>query len=161
MTSASLDTLSSKLNLEAQLVEQFLAVLEAEWALLKDGKTNDLADTTARKEHFAQALDQAGKERETALAALGLPAGRPGLEQAAKQSPQVDAQVTRLFGLAEKAKQLNENNGVAIQVYLQHAQKMLDELNRLAGIGDVYDASGKTKTVANPGQPRLKPIKAG
>lgn len=157
--SDTLAQLQSCLQTETTLVQAFISVLEAESQALTDGGDETvLSASTATKNTYAQKLADIGEQRRSLLAALGLSADKAGLDAVATQHPALQAHCQNLFTLARQASELNAANGVIIETFLAHNQQALDTLRALAGMGDLYDASGRSRPAAK-GQTRN--IKAG
>lgn len=156
---ASVAALQACLEKEARLMGDFLLVLQEEATVLEEGATETaLADTTARKNIASDALAAAAQERNTLLAGLGFEPDGPGLADAADAHPALSQARQQLLNVTGQARSLNESNGRIIDVFLDHNQRTLDTLRRLAGVGDIYDASGRTRP-GNKGSSRN--IKAG
>src|SRR5690606_33711725 len=138
---------------------EFLQILQDEAKVLEEGATEQaLTDTTQRKTATAETLREAATERKAMLQALGFGTDGAGLSQAVQQHPSLSAAREALVSITEQARALNEANGRVIEVFLEHNQRALDTLRRLAGVGDIYDASGRTR----PGNPRAsRNIQAG
>jgi flagella synthesis protein FlgN len=157
--SNTLDQLQSCLQTETALVREFLVVLEAESQALTDGGDETvLGASTATKNSYALKLADIGGRRQSLLVALGHTADKAGLDAVAAQHPALHSLCQDLFTLARQASELNAANGIIIETFLAHNQQALDTLRALAGIGDLYDASGRSKP-ASKGQTRN--IKAG
>ena len=155
----TVSALQACLEKEIHLMDEFLGVLQAEAKALEDGATETaLADTTARKNEAADALAHTAAERNTLLNGLGCGNDGPGLKAAADMHPSLSGTRQRLIDITEQARTLNEANGRIVEVFLDHNQRTLDTLRRLAGVGDIYDASGR-KHSGNKGSSRN--IKAG
>ncbi|NYT26266.1 flagellar protein FlgN [Alcaligenaceae bacterium] len=143
----SVSALLACLEKEISLTGEFLAILRDEAAVLEDGATEtSLADTTARKNAAADALGRVARERNALLDALGCEHDGPGLQAAADAHPSLSGPRLRLLDITGEARTLNESNGRIIDVFLDHNQRTLDTLRRLAGVGDIYDASGRTRS---------------
>ncbi|NLZ12122.1 MAG: flagellar protein FlgN [Alcaligenaceae bacterium] len=160
------EALISCINQEIALVAQFIKVLEDEAKILESGQPDELVACTEKKQKSADQLAAAAQKRDQALNDSGYPADTAGLKHAAHDTPDVSLAVDKLFDLAVTARRLNEANGAAISLLLRHNQQLMETIQRLATAGEnggqVYDASGKSKTVSAPAsQPRLKPVKAG
>lgn len=156
---ASLAALQACLEKEAKLMGDFLLVLQNEAKVLEDGASEAaLTETTASKNEVAEALTEIAQQRNSLLQGLGFDADGPGLADAATRYPAL-AQARRiLLDITGQARSLNEANGQVIDIFLDHNQRTLDTLRRLAGVGDIYDASGRTRP-GNKGSSRN--IKAG
>ena len=147
------------LETEIALVQDFLAVLDVETAVLTEGRGDAaLAETTARKNHYADQLAAVGERRQSLLSALGYTADKAGLDAVAHDHPDLRASCALLLEKARQASELNTSNGIIIDTFLQHNQQALDTLRSLAGIGTLYDASGRTRPAATG---TSKNIKAG
>lgn len=156
---ASLAALQACLEKEASLTRDFLHILQDEAKVLEDGATeNALLETTARKNDTAESLAALALERNALLKTLGFEADAPGLAAAAGVYPALSAARATLLDLTSQAQALNESNGQVIDIFLEHNQRTLDTLRRLTGVGDIYDASGRTRG-GNKGSSRN--IKAG
>jgi|SRR5690606_20620228 len=151
--------LQARLEQEAKLVGEFLAILEDEAKVLEDGAVEAaLIETTERKNVAADALTDAAQERNRVLESLGFEADGPGLAAAVEAHPELASLREDLIQITERARALNESNGQLIEAFLDHNQRALETLRRLTGIGDIYDASGR-KRKAGAGKSRN--IKAG
>lgn len=140
-------SLLKSLENEARLVRDFIAILQDEARVLEEGATDTaLAGVTARKNAAADALARAAEERNAQLAAMAFGTDGSGLKAAAEAHPALAEPRRILLELAEQARSLNENNGQIIQVFLEHNERTLDVLRRLAGRGDIYDASGRKRS---------------
>ena len=156
---ASLTALLACLEKEARLMGTFLQILQDEAQVLEDGATEtQLAETTARKNTTSDELITVASERNALLTELGFEPDGPGLSDAAAQHPELASARQALLDITAKARELNEANGRIIEVFLDHNQRTLDTLRRLAGVGDIYDASGR-KRPGSKGSSRN--IKAG
>lgn len=156
---ASISALLACLEKEAHLMSEFLHILQDEAKVLEEGASETaLADSTARKNTTSDKLIEVAAERNSLLSTLGFEADGPGLTEAASQHPGLAAARQALLDITAQARELNEANGRIIEVFLDHNQRTLDTLRRLAGVGDIYDASGRTRP-GNKGSSRN--IKAG
>lgn len=143
---ATIAALKACLEKEADLMTGFLQILQDEAKVLEEGATETaLADTTNRKNEVADALARAAVERNAVLGELGYEHDGPGLAAAANDHPSVADVRQKLLDITGQARTLNESNGRVIEVFLEHNQRTLDTLRRLAGVGDIYDASGKKR----------------
>ena len=134
-------------------MEHFLFSLEKEHTLLLDSYSNDdLFDLTELKNQYAEQLSQIAEQRDNALTHLQLPVGRDGLIAAQTQYEALHEPIQRLLDTAEKARVLNDENGLLIQTYLQYSVEALEALanaNPTGSDSQVYDAKGLTRTAAN------------
>jgi flagella synthesis protein FlgN len=151
--------LQTCLDTEIALVQEFLVVLDQETAVLTEGRGEAaLAETTARKNHYADQLAAVGEQRQKLLTALGYSADKTGLDALSHDHPELRSRCAQLLEKARQASELNTSNGIIIDTFLQHNQQALDTLRSLAGIGALYDASGRTRPA---GAATSKNIKAG
>ena len=156
----SLARLLSCMQQELDLVQEFIGVLKAEEAALMDlGNGAALSDSTTSKNLCADKLAAIGAERGKLLASLGYSADKAGLDAAARKHPSLRGTWDELHGKARQASELNAANGVMIDTFLAHNQQAMAALKAMAGIGDLYDASGRSKPVGPAGQKRA--IRAG
>lgn len=143
---ASLTALLACLEKEARLMKSFLQVLQEEAQVLEEGASEDqLAETTSRKNTLADEIVEAAAQRNGFLTKLGFETDGPGLNAACAQHPELVPARQALLDITAQARELNEANGRIIDVFLEHNQRTLETLRRLAGVGDIYDASGRTR----------------
>lgn len=143
---ASVAALQSCLEQETSQMKAFLQLLQEEAKALEDGATdNALAATTAHKNELADALTELAIQRNDLLKALGFESDGPGLSAAVAAHPSLAPMRQQLLEITAEARSQNEANGRIIEVFLEHNQRALETLRRLAGIGDLYDASGRTR----------------
>lgn len=143
---ASIAALQSCLEQEVSQMETFVQLLQEEAKVLEDGATEDaLAGTTARKNQIADTLTELATQRNAMLKSLGFESDGPGLSAAVAAHPSLAQIRQQLLDITAKARSQNEANGRIIEVFLEHNQRALETLRRLAGIGDLYDASGRTR----------------
>ena len=144
---------------ETGLVEEFIAVLEREAAvLLEGGDDKALGASTEAKNTYADQLAAAGEQRQALLKQLGYSADKAGLDALAQAHTALLPLCRSLYERAERANELNVSNGIIIDTFLTHNQQALESLRGLAGISNLYDASGRTRP-GSKGQ--TKDIKAG
>ena len=156
---ASLTALQACLEKETRLMSEFLKVLQTEAKVLEEGAAETaLAETTTQKNALADALVACAARRNALLATMGFEADGPGLSAAAEAHPTIAPARLQLLEATAKARELNDANGRIIEVFLDHNQRTLEVLQRLAGAGEMYDASGR-KRPGNKGSSRN--IKAG
>lgn len=128
-------------------MQHFLFCLEKESELLLSSYNNDdLYDLTELKNQYADQLSHIAEQRDLQLAILNLPLGREGLIAAQSVSDTLEDLIHQLFDIAEKARTLNEQNGLVIQTYLDYSVQALEALAQAnPPAGEIYDARGKTK----------------
>ena len=154
---AHLTPLLTCLQKEIALVEAFLDILRHEATVLEAGAEEAaLADTTARKNELADALMQAARQRNELLMAMGCDADSAGLTDAASRHPEIVPLRDTLLHLTDTARTQNETNGLVIERFLQHNQRALEALRRVASSGEIYDASGRTRPGGKGGSRNIK-----
>lgn len=143
--SAPLPPLAQTLVEEIGRLEAFIALLEREQALLETGETEALHPLIEQKNALAGALAEFDRSRERALAQLGLPAGRAGIEAwlASEAGAPYQAKWQRLLELAQRARDLNETNGKLIQLHLSHHQQAFAALMSAANQITTYGPDGQ------------------
>ncbi len=131
---------------ETDLVQAFIAVLEAEALVLTEaGDTDALGASTENKNRCADQLMTVADERQFLLSQLGYSDDKAGLDAAAHDHPALQPACQALLEQAKVASRMNMSNGIIIDTFLAHNQQTLDALNRLAGVDNLYDASGKPR----------------
>lgn len=155
----ALEQLQDCLNREIGLVHEFIVVLQAEADALTETAANDaLTETTRQKNQFADQLAELAETRQALLVQLGYSADKPGLDMATVDHPRLQESCRHLYDKAQQASELNAANGIIVDTFLEHNQRALDTLRILTGMGNLYDASGRT----SPGSKGSKTsIKAG
>lgn len=147
------------LKQELALAKLFIELLEREnQALLNPADDQALTEAIEQKNLHAEKLVAIGVRREEALAALGLPCTREGLQNAANQHPDLAPTLAELMQVASQAAELNAANGQIIDTFIAHNQQTLESLRNLMGEGTIYDARGRTHP---GGKGARRNIKAG
>ncbi len=134
----------------AKLVE-FLGLLKREQELLSRGEANTantidaLLPLVDKKTALAAELAALAQSRERLLAALGLAAGRSGMETWLARPDRTAQRPAwqRLLDLASQARDLNETNGKLIALNLQHNQQALATLMTAANRAMNYGPDGQ------------------
>lgn len=143
---ATLQDLQHCLARQLQVAQRFIVALQAETqALGHIDQAEHLHDSTQNKLACVQEFDTLNQARNHILQALGYPANDQGLATALAAHPALADTVNALRDAAAHAQLLNAQNGVAIDTYLRHTQQALDEIQRLTGQGDLYNAKGQAK----------------
>lgn len=137
------------LTAEAESVERFIGLLETEAALLTDSDSpDDLLATIEAKQAEAARLEALGQQRAALAVALGESDGsHAAMQRLARQHADIGEAWDELLDLAEHARRLNQRNGALIDTHLRHTQMSLDALRSVAGLGNVYDASGRAQAL--------------
>ena len=159
LASNTLAQLQSSLEHELNLVQQFLTALQKEAHVLTLPNDNDALDaSTEQKNQFAEQLTQAEKIRADLLKELGYKTNKAGLLAVAADHPALHAVCENLLLATQQANELNTTNGAIISAYLEHNQQAIDTLRAIISRGNLYDATGRTKSLPASNK---KGIKAG
>lgn len=140
---------------ELAALREFVTLLQEEQSALLDGKGDGLAALVEKKSALAGRLTDCAGQREAALAGLGLPAGRDGMEAwlaTAAAAARNDWQ--ELLPLAATARNLNELNGKLIGTRLQHNQQALTALMGATAQAMTYGPDGHARPPAGSGRSR-------
>ena len=153
----ALEQLQDCLNREIDLVHEFMTVLQAEANALTETAANDaLTETTRQKNQLADQVAELAETRHGLLVQLGYSADKPGLDMAVVDHPQLQESCRHLYEMAQQASELNASNGMIVDTFLAHNQRALDTLRTLAGIGNLYDASGRTSPASTGSKTSIK-----
>ena len=131
---------------EDALIQEFAAALDAEAGALADRAAfGRLPALTQHKEALSRQLVALSERRDALLDQLGLPAGHPGTEQAARRHPELAAPWQALLAHAEIARERNARNRALVEASLRATQQSLDALRELGGQANAgtYDAQGR------------------
>lgn len=132
---------------EIDLVSDFIDAIEAETAALLDRKAHEsLKQAAATKERLGEQLNALNRERDTLLAAMGLPPGHDGTEQAVALHPELADAWDDLLALADQAREGNARNALLISVNLRYTEQTIEALRQITqqvAPASTYDASGR------------------
>ncbi|WP_188074485.1 flagella synthesis protein FlgN [Pusillimonas sp. ANT_WB101] len=144
---------------EIRLFRDFALTLEREARLLYEHTDDDrLAENTTIKTCQAEQLAELAKRRLNALTSMGYTPDHNGLDAAAKQHLALQPLHNELSRLAARAFELNTANGITLDTFIKHNRQTLNELQKLAGHGELYDEGGRSTSRTS----RLRtPIRAG
>lgn len=134
---------------EADAVDHFIDLLEAEAAALTESdNTDDLLATTDAKQAAATRLRELSDRRAALVAELGgTGSDYAAMQDVAARYDELAPAWAHLLELTGHARNLNQRNGVLIDAHLRHTQMSLDLLRTVAGVGNVYDASGRAHAI--------------
>lgn len=138
--------LAASLQAEAEAASAFVFLLREEQDLLREAKSEALAELLERKNAVVARLSAASAQRNATLAAAGMAADRPGVEAWRAKFPRDEAALrewTRLQQLAQEGLALNRLNGELIHIHLQHNAKLLEGLMSASGRQELYSAAGQ------------------
>jgi len=133
------------LDEEIARLEEFVALLQEEQALLAAGDGDRLLSLVETKTALANRLAALGEMREAALARQGCGAGREGMEAwlARQGNPARQAAWQKFLALAAQARELNEVNGKLIGLQMHHNQQALAALMSATDRAMVYGPDGQ------------------
>lgn len=137
--------LIAALTTERAALQQFIALLEQEQALLIENNTEALLTLSEQKSTRAMTLNELAEQRRTQLKK-----NIPELTVAALQQWLEDHTAlglslwTELRHLAERAQHLNSINGELILMKMRHNQQSLNVLNNAVNKASVYGPDGQT-----------------
>jgi len=145
----TVDALLDCLASEAQQVEHFIDLLEAEaTALTESDSADELMGTTQAKQAAAARLGELYARRSALVAELGGAGGDyAAMQDLAARHAELAPAWEQLLELSSQARSLNQRNGVLIDAHLRHTQMSLDLLRGISGLGNVYDASGRAQAM--------------
>lgn len=155
MTHPELNTLRSRfvtlLVTETQQLGAFVSLLEQERDILKQENVEALQDLAVNKSGQARQLQQLSNSRAAILAQAGLPHDKHGIERLlAGQHGEV---WQKYLTLASQARELNQDNGVAVTHRLSANHQALAVLLAFSDQPMVYGPDGASRT--RPGSRHL------
>lgn len=137
--------LITALTTERAALQQFVALLEQEQALLLENSTEALLALSEHKSEQALTLNEMAEERRAQLKKIIPELTIPALQDwLASHTPQGLSLWTELRHMAEQAQHLNSINGELILMKLRHNQQTLNVLNNAANKANVYGPDGQT-----------------
>lgn len=137
----------SSLAVERATVEALVGVLATERQALGTGNIDALERTAPRKRELLMAVAAADAQRNRLLARDGVGTGRGGMEAWFGRhivDPSTRQNWLALLSLTERARDLNEENGVFITAGLQANQQALSTLMTATRSTSVYGPGGRT-----------------
>jgi flagella synthesis protein FlgN len=149
LVSAS-DRLTATLRAEAETLQLFQSLLDAEQQAILDSNIEALEKLTQSKLELIEHLNCHAAERQHHIIALGIHADRAGIQQWADTAGQSAKDAwAALLKAAEAAQQANQVNGALIQTHLQHNQQALSALLAAANQASLYGPDGQKKNAPN------------
>jgi flagella synthesis protein FlgN len=138
------------LECELELIDAFNDALDAETAALMDRKAHEaLRQAAESKEKLTGLLTDLSHQRDALLAAMGLPPGYQGTEQAVALHPELAETWDYLLEGIELARESNARNGIIINASLRATEETLEALRQLSQSPPVstvtYDAQGHSR----------------
>jgi flagella synthesis protein FlgN len=145
------ERLIATLRSEAEALQSFKSLLDAEQKSILAGEIASLEDIAQSKLQLVEQLNRFSAERQHLIISLGIGSDRASLQQWADNagSSAREAWIT-LLKAAEEAQQANSFNGALIQTHLQHNQQALAALLAAANQASLYGPDGQKTTTANP-----------
>jgi len=142
------EALLACLDAEIAEISDFIDLLEKEAVILIDSESLDNIPALAQaKEACTQRLTSQAEQRVQLLHALGGNGDHAHMEAVAATDDELWEAWQTLLDVGEQARGLNLRNGALIDIHLYHTQQALKSLRAVTGLGDVYTASGKAKTM--------------
>lgn len=135
------------LSQELATLDSFIALLHKEQTLLSSGANEGLTALADEKSKMAVELARLANFRDRELGRLHLPPGRAGMDAwtLTDAGSASQRQWDRLLALAAEARALNEANGKAIALHLQHNQQALSVLMAAADRTATYGPDGQAR----------------
>lgn len=136
------------LDEEIAQLRQFVELLKREQSLLKKDDSESLLSLVNDKNDLADKIAVLSRKRETQLAQLKLPSGRPGMEAWLAQPGNQHARHSwnLLLELTATARDLNILNGKLIGLHMQHNQQALQILMSATNRASTYGPDGQQQT---------------
>ena len=136
----------SILENEKKTAQLFLEILHKEEAVLIQGRMHDLDFILAEKIKLANQLETLNKERTQYFTAQGYPTDKSSIQQwLAKLTGGTNPRQLwdEFLSLMKRAQQINQANGQAIALLLQHNQRTYLALQNAAGNISLYGPKGQ------------------
>ena len=134
-----------ELELEAEAIAEFIAVLEQEQSALKEYRIDAVNDLATGKASRLAALTRHAERRNQRLKSAGCSQDSAGMStwlSSCASLPGVAAAWTRITGLARVAQEKNETNGWLVSIQMQRNARQLAFLHKLASNEPTYSADG-------------------
>lgn len=144
-------SLVSLLASEAEVIAQFIALLQSEQVALQDGNTDALPAIADSKAPLTIRLNELAISRNQALSMAGLPPDRIGIEIFLQRhpSPEVSDVWHKLRRTIAEARELNELNGKLITMRMQYTNQALSALTQAQRQSDMlYGPDGQPSQFA-------------
>lgn len=135
------------LEAEAEAVQRFVELLKDEQLALEKGQIDDLITFSERKSDVAAELATLAKQRNLALAAVGMKADRSGIETWLEREPAdrgARSAWSRVLALASEASELNRVNGELIRIRMQNNAQLLAAMQGASRTLHLYGPDGQT-----------------
>ncbi len=154
---SSIEQFESTLRAEMSAFHDFNELLQAEKIALASDEIDRLADLAQLKTEKVLQLSQLAEQRNLFLAAHSCLPDQPGMEEWCRRTRgQLGQRIHTLWqGMLDEARRAhrqNQENGVLIELKLEHNQQALNVIKTAANQQGVYGPDGKT-LAAHPGRP--------
>lgn len=138
-------SIGDALGEEIARLQEFVDLLQHEQGLLKGSDTEALLALIENKNALASNLAELSRTRDNRLKALGLAAGRAGMQVWLPRSGKDSERQAweKLLELAGTARDLNALNGKLIGMHMQHNQQALTALLSAADNATTYGPDGQ------------------
>lgn len=136
----------SILENEKKTAQLFLEILHKEEAILTQGRTHDLDFVLSEKIKLMNQLETQDNERTQYFTTQGYPTDKSGIQQwLTRLTGDVNPHQlwSEFLGLMKRARQINQTNGQAITLLLQHNQRAYLALQNAAGNIALYGPKGQ------------------
>lgn len=142
---ASTPSIGDALGEEIARLQEFVGLLQREQQLLGGSDTEALLALSENKNALANLLAELSRARDQRLKALGLAAGREGMQAWLSRNAKDGERRAwaRLLELATTARDLNALNGKLIGMRMQHNQQVLTALLSAADNAATYGPDGQ------------------
>ncbi|AXK67215.1 MULTISPECIES: flagella synthesis protein FlgN [Burkholderia] len=142
------EELLATVNDEHATVEAFASLLAYEEKALTTPEPLDmLPGIVEKKTALLDRLALLERARDTQLSALGFPAGKKGMDQAAERDARLAGRWQLLLQAAERARQANANNGMLIRIRMDYNERALAVLRSAPAPSGVYGPDGRVSAL--------------
>lgn len=123
----------------------FVALLEEEQRVLTASKVDGkvVTDLASRKSSKLVNIDKLEEVRRKVQKMQGYPDGREGANQASKDGGCADLW-DAIMTLTDRAKNLNEINGIQVQMHIEQNRRLMTFINKASGT-PLYGRDGKSQ----------------
>ncbi|WP_179405436.1 flagella synthesis protein FlgN [Burkholderia guangdongensis] len=142
------DELLATVNDEHATVEAFASLLAyEEKALTTPEPLQMLPGIVDQKTELIERLANLERTRDTQLSALGFPAGKKGMDQAAARDTRLAGRWQLLQQAAERARRANATNGMLVRIRMDYNERTLAVLRSTPAKVGFYGPDGRVSTV--------------
>ncbi|CAN0624008.1 flagella synthesis protein FlgN [Burkholderia multivorans] len=142
------DELLATVNDEHATVEAFASLLAyEEKALTTPEPLEMLPGIVEKKTELLDKLANLERTRDAQLGALGFPAGKKGMDQAAERDARLSSHWQLLQQSAERARQANAINGMLVRIRMDYNERALSVLRSAPAQVGFYGPDGRVATL--------------